>query len=66
MWTVDMTRCPACPANPAQGGDCADRKKIVQTLSALTHELNTDPAFVDGPGDGIIIVSCRYQTGQGS
>lgn len=55
MWTVDMNRCPACPDKDG----CADRKKIVQTLSALVLEMNTDPTHVDGPGDGIIIVACR-------
>jgi hypothetical protein len=57
MWTVDMNRCPVCPVKD----DCADRRKIIQALSRETMELNTDPAHVDGPGDGIIIVACRYE-----
>ena len=57
MWTIDMNRCPACPAKET----CADRKKILQTLSPVATELNTDPAHVDGPGDGIIIVACHHQ-----
>lgn len=55
MWTIDMNRCPACP----EKDKCADRKKILQTLSPVTNELNTDPAHVDGPGDGVIIVACQ-------
>lgn len=54
MWTADMNRCPTCPAK----ADCKDRKKILQTLSTITHEMNTDPEHVDGPGDGVIIVAC--------
>lgn len=59
MWTVDMNRCPACPEKET----CADRKKIVQTLSALAMDLNTNPVYVDGPGDGIIIVACHQSNG---
>ena len=59
MFTVDMNRCPACSLKE----QCIDRKKIVQTLSTLTHELNTDSAHVDGPGDGIIIVACSQRNG---
>ena len=55
MWTVDANRCPSCPEKET----CADRKKIITTLSGLSHELNTDPTHVDGPGDGIIIVACQ-------
>lgn len=57
MWTVDMNRCPPCPVKD----QCADRKRIVQTLSKMAMDLNTDPAFVDGPGDGLIIVACQYR-----
>lgn len=57
MWTVDMNRCPAC----GDKDECKDRKKIVQTLSALVMELNTAPEHVDGPGDGIIIVACQFK-----
>jgi hypothetical protein len=56
MWTVDMSRCPACPDKES----CADRKEILTTLSGTSHKLNTDPAYVDGPGDGIIIVACHH------
>jgi len=55
MWTVDANRCPAC----AKKEECADRKKLITTLPTLSHELNTDPAHVDGPGDGVIILACR-------
>ena len=57
MWTIDTTRCPACP----QKEQCADRKKLVQALSELALQLNTDPAHVDGPGDGAITIICREQ-----
>lgn len=57
MWTVDMNRCPAC----SEAATCADRKRIVQVLSQSTMELNTDPKFVDAPGDGIIIVACSWK-----
>ena len=57
MWTVDMNRCPGCPEKT----DCADRKKILQTLSGITHEMNTDQVHIDGPGDGIIIVACHQK-----
>lgn len=56
MWTVDMNRCPSCPVK----NECADRKRIVQVLSRETTELNTNPDYVDGPGDGLIIVACKY------
>lgn len=59
MFTVDMNRCPACPDKDT----CQDRKEIVTTLSALAMKLNTDPAHVDGPGDGIIIVACHQRNG---
>lgn len=55
MWTVDANKCPSCPDKE----QCKDRKLIIQTLSELSHKLNRDPAHVDGPGDGIIIVACR-------
>ena len=57
MWTVDMNRCPSCPDKLT----CADRKKILLNLSGITHEMNTDPAHTDGPGDGIIIVACHQK-----
>jgi len=55
MWTIDMNRCPGCPHKEK----CADRLKILQTLSAASMELNTNPAHLDGPGDGVIIVACQ-------
>lgn len=54
MWTIDSS-CARC----GKKATCNDRVKIIQTLSPLANELNTDPAFTDGPGDGIIIMSCR-------
>lgn len=56
MWTPDMSRCPGC----GDKNNCTDRKKIAQTLSTLTNDLNSDAEF-DGPGDGIIIVACQYR-----
>lgn len=55
MWTIDMNRCPGCPHKE----QCADRLKILQTLSATAMELNTNPVHLDGPGDGVIIVACQ-------
>jgi len=54
MWTIDA-RCAQCKHKDK----CADRKKIMQTLSPLANELNTEEQFVDGPGDGILVVACR-------
>lgn len=57
MFTVDANKCPACPEKET----CADRKKILPVLSTLAHELTTDPAFADSPGDGIIIFVCHHK-----
>ena len=54
MWTVDA-RCSQCKHKET----CADRKKILTTLSPLANELNTDVTYVDGPGDGVLVVACR-------
>jgi len=57
MWTADANRCPGC----VQKDTCADRKKIIPALSALVHELNTDPVYAESPGDGIIVMACQYR-----
>lgn len=57
MWTADANRCPACPAKET----CTDRTTIIPALSKLVHQLNTDPAFADSPGDGIIVMACQYR-----
>jgi hypothetical protein len=54
MWTIDA-RCSQC----GKKNDCQDREKILKTLSVLSHELNTEEAFVSGPGDGLLVVACR-------
>lgn len=54
MWTVDA-RCPSC----SKKDKCADRKALISTLSPLTNQLNTQPEFVDGPGDGVLVVACK-------
>lgn len=54
MWSGDA-RCSQC----AKKKDCKDRLKIMQTLSPLINELNTLPEYVDGPGDGILIIACH-------
>lgn len=58
MWTADANRCPACPEKET----CADRKKIIPALSELVHTLNTDPAYTDSPGDGIIVMACQHRS----
>jgi len=57
MWTVDA-RCPSCSKKET----CADRKELISTLSPLTNKLNTVPEFVDGPGDGVLVVACKEFT----
>jgi hypothetical protein len=61
MWTIDA-QCSRCthrttpqhaPATP-----CGDRAVLVTALQNLTSELNALP-LVDGPGDGILIISCK-------
>lgn len=54
MWTID-TRCPSCSKKEL----CADRKELIGTLSPLTNQLNTKAEFVDGPGDGILVIACK-------
>ena len=53
MWQAD-TRCSTC----IEKEKCADRKEIYSVLSPLINKLNTEPVFVNGPGDGILIISC--------
>ena len=53
-WTID-TRCSRC----CKKDRCPDRKKLLGTLSPVTNELNTVAEYVDGPGDGIVIISCN-------
>jgi len=54
MWTIDA-RCSQC----AHKSECKDRPEIIRTLTALQGQLNTDDAFTEGPGDGIMIVACK-------
>lgn len=54
MWTVD-SRCSQC----GEKADCKDRKAIVSSLVALSNTLNTTPENAEGPGDGILIMSCN-------
>lgn len=54
MWTIDA-QCSRCGKKEA----CKDRPEIIKALSPLTNRLNTEPEFVDGPGDGILIVACK-------
>ena len=53
-WTIDA-RCSRC----AKKDDCQDRKALIGTLSPLTNELNTVDRFIEGPGDGVLIISCN-------
>lgn len=54
MWTVD-SRCSQCGSKE----NCEDRKTIIPDLVTISNTLNTTPANVDGPGDGILIMSCN-------
>jgi hypothetical protein len=54
MWTIDA-RCAQCAHKP----DCKDRPEIIKTLTALQGKLNTEEEYTEGPGDGIMIVSCK-------
>ncbi len=54
MWTIDA-QCPRC----CKKNECLDRPEAIKTLTTLTGKLNGSAKFVDGPGDGIIIFSCR-------
>jgi len=53
-WTIDA-RCSRCVKKDA----CKDRPALIGTLSPLTNELNTQEQFTEGPGDGVIIISCN-------
>lgn len=55
MFTIDMSRCPGCPAKES----CTTRTKLVQTLNPLAVELSTDPQYLAAPADGLIIVACH-------
>lgn len=53
MWTPDMNRCVQC----SKKVECEDRKKIIQTIQALTNDLNVNET-ADSP-HGIIIIACQ-------
>lgn len=60
MWTIDA-QCSRCvhrqtPQHIPEVA-CANRAEIINDLSALVGRLNVAP-LVDGPGDGLLIVSC--------
>jgi hypothetical protein len=54
MWTIDAP-CSRCCKKP----ECKDRPEVIKTLTSLTGALNTEEPFIDGPGDGVLIVSCK-------
>lgn len=58
MWTVD-SRCSQCGHKDNKDASCEDRKTIVPALVTLSNTLNTNPANVDGTGDGILIMACN-------
>lgn len=61
MWTIDAP-CSRCTHRKTPqhtpATECLDRAALITSLQTLTGELNASP-FVDGPGDGIIIVACK-------
>lgn len=61
MWTIDAP-CSRCAhrqsATHTPETPCTDRAEIITRLQELTGTLNAAP-FVDGPGDGILIVACK-------
>ena len=54
MWTIDA-QCDQCGHKPK----CKDRPEILKNLSGLTGKLNTEDEFVNGQGDGRLIVHCQ-------
>jgi len=54
MWTIDA-QCPRC----CKKNKCKDRPEAIKTMTTLVAKLNGKAEFVNGPGDGIIILSCR-------
>ena len=54
MWTIDA-RCSRCAKKEA----CSDRTALIGALSPLANTLNTEPKHVEGPGDGIVVISCN-------
>lgn len=54
MWTIDC-RCSLCRNKP----DCPDRPAIILGLNDIVNTLNTNPKYVNGKGDGIMVVACR-------
>lgn len=55
MWTLDMSRCPACQFKET----CPDRKTFLRALGPIIATRNADDDLEATGGDGIIIVSCR-------
>lgn len=61
MWTIDC-RCDQCKNRPGPGRSpeepCADREKLLRTITALTGELNLEEPYASSPGNGKLIVAC--------
>jgi len=53
-WTIDA-RCSRCVKKDA----CKDRLALIGGLSPLTNKLNTETPFTEGPGDGVLVISCN-------
>ena len=53
FFTVDA-RCSRC----FRKDECLVRIEALNSLSALTNKLNTDPALANSAGEGIIILAC--------
>ena len=53
FFTVDA-RCSRC----FRKEECLVRVEVLNSLSALTNKLNTEPALSNSPGEGIIILAC--------
>lgn len=61
MWTIDA-QCSRCKHRKTPQHipetECLDRAEIIGRLQALAGTLNAEP-YIDGPGDGILIVACK-------
>ena len=54
MWTLDAP-CSRC----LDKAECQDRIALITTVQPLVTKLTVEPEFANGPGDGIVIISCR-------
>lgn len=52
MYTVDLN-CSRC----VNKKECKDRIVLITELSATANKLNTEE-YLDGPGDGRLVVAC--------